>query len=112
MARIEDLTVVQGTDASFKLFLTDTDGTPKDITDKTFIGSFKKRYNATTTYDFDITVDVPTSAIILSIPDNVTSQLEGDQRYVFDVVMHETAGTDIKQVLSGKIYVKSSVTRV
>ena len=46
--RTEDLTVVQGTDATFKINIKDSAGNAFDITDKSFSASMKKSFSALT----------------------------------------------------------------
>lgn len=112
MARVEDLTVTQGTDAYFKVHIKETDGSPKDINGFVFTSSFKKSYTATTSTSFDVSiVDAVSGIISISLPSNTTLGMSSSTRYVYDVMMQDQSN-NVFSILEGKIFVKPSVTRV
>jgi hypothetical protein len=113
-SRSEDLTVVQGTDALFKIVIKDSAGAAFDVTAKSFSASLKKSYNSTDTINFTVAVsDAAAGIISISLSDTQTAALDGDSRYVYDLFMYNTSGsTDITSILKGKVFVESSVTRV
>ena len=113
-SRSEDLTVVQGTDALFKIVIKDSAGATFDVTAKSFSASLKKTYSSTDTVNFSVAVSDAVAGIIsISLSDTQTAALDGDSRYVYDVFMYNTSGsTDITSILKGKVFVESSVTRV
>jgi hypothetical protein len=114
MARTEDLTVFQGTDANFKLFIKESDGeTSRDLTDKLFDASLKKSYTATESVDFAVSVtDAANGIVEMSLTNTQTTALEANSRYVYDVIMYESGNTSIEKILEGKVFVKPTVTRV
>lgn len=114
MARLEDLTIYQGTDTNIKLNIADTDGTPKDLSTKLFSASLKKSYSSSETpVEFTTTViDAVNGVITLSLDDTQTAALDHTRRYVYDVFMYESGNTNIEAILEGKVFVKPTVTRV
>jgi len=115
-SRSEDLTVVQGTDALFKIVIKDSAGAAFDVSSKSFSASLKKSYSSddSTAVDFSVAIsDAAAGIISISLTDTQTAALDGDSRYVYDVFMYNTSGsTDITSILKGKVFVESSVTRV
>ncbi len=113
-SRSEDLTVVQGTDALFKIVIKDSAGATFDVSTKSFSASLKKSYSSTESINFSVAVsDAPGGVISISLTDTQTAALDGDSRYVYDLFMYNTSGsTDITSILKGKVFVESSVTRV
>lgn len=114
--RTEDLTVVQGTDATFKINIKDSAGNAFDITDKSFSASMKKSFSAADSTKIDFTTQIvgaQTGIISIALTNDQTSDLDTSTRYVYDVLMYNTSGnTEITSILSGKIFVDPSVTRV
>lgn len=115
-SRNEDLTVTQGTDALFRINIKDSDGEVYDVTGKSFAASLKKSYSASddSTIDFSTFVSVAQSGIIsISLTNAQTLSLDVNTRYVYDVMMYDTAsGTEVTNILSGKVFVVPSVTRI
>lgn len=115
-SRSEDLTVVQGTDALFKINIKDSAGDAFDVSTKSFSASLKKSYSAddATAIDFTTAVsDAAAGIISISLTDTQTLALDVNTRYVYDVMMYNTSGgTDITSILKGKVFVEASVTRV
>jgi hypothetical protein len=114
MARVEDLTVFQGTDANFKLFIKESDGeTNRDLTDKLFDASLKKSYTASASIDFTVTVTDAVNGIVeMTLSSAQTTTLDANARYVYDVMMYESGNTSIENILEGKVFVRPTVTRV
>jgi hypothetical protein len=113
MSRVEDLTVVQGTDSNFKLLMVEANGDPKDLTGKLFSASMKKTYSDATSIDFTTTVlNANAGSISLELSSDQTADLDYTIRYVYDVMMYESGNTNIENILSGKVFIKPSVTRV
>jgi len=115
-ARSEDLTVVQGTDALFKINIKDTSGNAFDVSSKSFSASLKKSYSAddATAINFTTAISNAVGGVIsISLSDTQTLALDVNTRYVYDVMMYNTAGsTEITNFLKGKVFVEASVTRV
>jgi len=111
MARTEDLTIVEGADATIKVFIVDTNGAAKDINNKLFSGGMKKTYSDPTTISFSTAVvDANGGVIQLSLNSTQTSTLDTSVRYVYDVVMYESGNTNIERIMDGKVFIKPSVT--
>ena len=114
--RTEDLTVVQGTDALFKINIKDSAGNAFDITDKSFSASMKKSFSAADNTKIDFTtniVNAQSGIVSISLDNTDTANLDTATRYVYDLLMYNTSGnTDITSILSGKVFITPSVTRV
>ena len=113
--RAEDLTIVQGTDAVFRINIQEPDGTPKDVTSQLFSASLKKSYTSLDSTKIDFTTTVVDSAngiITIGLNSDTTATLDHSARYVYDVFMYASGNTNIISILEGKVFVKPSVTRV
>lgn len=113
--RAEDLTIVQGTDATFRINIQEPDGTAKDVTSQFFYASLKKSHSAADSSKIDFTtsvIDAANGIISLSLTSTETASLDHNARYVYDCFMAAAGNNDIQSILEGKIFVKPSVTRV
>lgn len=117
MAQEETFTIDQGADVAIQLYLVNTDGSPKNLTNHLITAKMKKNFNSDSadTTDFISTVlTPPTDGIItLSLTNTQTDQLKSG-RYVYDVEMSYSdsdSNTIIERVLEGRIAVSPSVTR-
>ena len=115
-SRNEDLTVTQGTDALFKINLTDSAGEVYDATGKAFTAQMKKSYSASDASAISFTteiVDANTGVISISLSSTQTTALDVNTRYVYDLFMYNESGnTEITSILKGKVFVEASVTRI
>lgn len=113
MSRTSDLTIVQGTDVSVKVFIQDIDGNSIDINAKQFTGGMKKNYTDTATIDFTTNVvDANTGIITINLTNAQTTSLDPNTRYVYDVIMYESGNTAVQRILDGKVIVKPAVSTV
>jgi|GEM_PF-7043770 hypothetical protein len=112
-SRVEDLTVAQGTDASFKIYLKDSAGASLDVSTKLFSASMKKSYTSTASIDFTTAVnDAPNGVMTISLTKDQTTNLDEHVRYVYDVMMYEAGNTNVEEILNGKVFIKPTVTRL
>jgi len=117
MAQYEDLIVDQGSDASLELYLTDKNGSKKELAGHTITGMIRKNY---TTVDSDATsfvtvIDTPTidGKVIISL-DNLTTGGMKAGRYLYDIELSyvdSDANTIIERILEGKLEVTPQITR-
>lgn len=113
--RAEDLTIVQGTDATFRINIQEPDGTAKDVTSQFFYASLKKSHSAADSSKIDFTtavIDAANGIISISLDSDTTATLDHNARYVYDCFMTAAGNNNIQSILEGKIFVKPSVTRV
>ena len=115
-SRSEDLTIVQGTDALFKINIKQANGAAFDISDKSFSAQLKRSFSSPANSAIDFTTDLSDAAngvFSISLSDTITADLAASTRYVYDVLMYNTSGnTDITSILNGKVIVEPSVTRL
>lgn len=117
MARYEELTIDQGTDVSLDVYLTNTDGSPKDLSGFSAAAKMGTRYDMDSSekISFDAYVNVPPTAGIvnLSLTNAVTDALNSKRKYVYDLEISyqdSDANTIVERVLEGLITVTPSVT--
>jgi len=117
MARYEELTIDQGSDVSLDVYLTNVDGSPKDLSGFSAAAKMSTRYDVSDSDKIPFTayVTVPTSAGIvnLSLSNTVTSTLNSRRRYVYDMeisYMDSDSNVIVERVLEGLITVTPSVT--
>ncbi len=117
MARYEELTIDQGTDVSLDVYLTNIDGSPKDLSGYSAAAKMSTRYDVDSSdkISFDAYVTVPpTDGIVnLSLTNTVTDTLNSKRKYVYDMEISyqdSDANTIVERVLEGLITVTPSVT--
>jgi hypothetical protein len=115
MAHYEDLIVDQGTDFSLKLELVDRNNDVKDLTGFTGQAKAKKSFSATTSVDFNVSVQTPASdgILLLQLTNTQTDTMQAG-RYVYDVEIQSQDADDntiVERILEGQITVTPSVTR-
>jgi hypothetical protein len=117
MARYEELTIDQGSDVSLDVYLTNVDGSPKDLSGFSAAAKMSTRYDVADSDKIAFTayVTVPTNAGIvnLSLPNTTTSALNSRRRYVYDMEISYTdsdSNVIVERVLEGLITVTPSVT--
>lgn len=110
-AAYQELFLEQGTTFTTNITLDDVDGTPYNLTDITAKSQIRKSYySANTTAEFVVTVPTPTSGVILLTLDAPTTANIAAGRYVYDVVIKDTANT-VTRVLEGIVNVIPQVTK-
>ena len=117
MARYEELTIDQGTDVSLDVYLTNIDGSAKDLSGYSAAAKMSTRYDVDSSdkISFDAYVTVPPTAGIvnLSLTNTVTDTLNSKRKYVYDMEISyqdRDANTIVERVLEGLITVTPSVT--
>jgi hypothetical protein len=112
MSRIEDLTVEQNANLEVRINVLDN-GTAKDLENHTVIAKMKKRYNSSTSIDFSTAIVFPpnTGIITISLDNTQTAGLDYNDRYVYDVIVVDSANT-VERVVEGKVFVKPGVSSV
>tara|TARA_B100000927_G_C16457462_1_gene466441 strand:+ start:451 stop:786 length:336 start_codon:yes stop_codon:yes gene_type:complete len=111
MAVYSNLTIDQGTDFSFAVDVTDTDGNALNLTGFTAAGQIRKSYSSSTKVDFVCSVRSPATAGILDISlTNTQTNAMKAGRYVYDVEI--TSGAGLKdRVIEGQLEVMPGVTQ-
>jgi hypothetical protein len=114
MARYEELTIDQGTDLSIDVYLTNTDGSAKDLAGHSVAAKMSTRYGVDSSEKtpFGAYVVVPpTDGIInLSLSNTVTDSLNTKRKYVEITYEDSDSNTLVERVLEGLITVTPSVT--
>ena len=118
MSYYKDLTIDQGSSVSIDVYLTNKDGTAKNLTNYTPTAHISPNYNldSDNITVFACTVDSPTSGIVnLGLTYTQTDNLKSNKRYVYDLeIARDSAGTtvEIERVMEGQIFVTPSVTKL
>jgi hypothetical protein len=110
-AAYQEIFLEQGTTFTTNITLDDIDGIPFDLTDVTAKSQIRKSYySANTTAEFVVTINTPESGVILlTLGAPITSNIAAG-RYVYDVVIKDTANT-VTRVLEGIVNVIPQVTK-
>jgi len=110
-AAYQELFLEQGTTFNTSITLDDIDGVPFDLTNVQAKSQIRKSYySANTTAEFTVSINDPTSGvIILVLSSPVTSNIAAG-RYVYDVAIKDTAN-NVTRVLEGIVNVLPQVTR-
>ena len=109
-AGYQELFLEQGTDFSTSINLDDVNGNPYNLTGFTAKSQMRKSYYSTsTTAEFTITINAPTTGVlIISLPSANTANVAAG-RYVYDVAIKDSANT-VTRVLEGIVNVLPRVT--
>jgi len=111
LADFVEITIEQGATFNTEVVINDASGTPKNLNEYSIRGQIRKSYYSTTSIDFDIVLDAPTDGIItLGLSANTTSSISPG-RYVYDVVIEETATGIVTRIFEGIATVLPNVTR-
>lgn len=110
-AAYQELFLEQGTTFNTNITLDDIDGVPFDLTNVTAKSQIRKSYySANATAEFVVTINIPTSGVILLTLNAPTTANIAAGRYVYDVAIKDTANT-VTRVLEGIVNVIPQVTK-
>lgn len=110
-AGYQELFLEKGSDFTTTITLDDVYGNAYDLTNITAKSQIKKSYySANTTAEFDIVINQPQEGIIILILDSATTSNIAPGRYVYDVLIKDSANT-VTRVLEGIVNVNPQVTR-
>jgi len=110
-AAYQELFLEQGSTFTTNITLDDIDGVPFDLTNVTAKSQVRKSYySANTTAEFVVTINTPTSGVILLTLSAPTTANIAAGRYVYDVAIKDTANT-VTRVLEGIVNVIPQVTK-
>lgn len=109
-AGYQELFLEQGTDFVTSITLDDVDGIPYNLTNVVAKSQIKKSYySANPTATFTIKINDPGNGTIILELDNSTTANIAAGRYVYDVVIKDSANT-VTRVLEGIVNVIPQVT--
>lgn len=112
MAAYAELTLDQGTTFTSTLDLAEDDGTPINITGKTFKCNLKKSYySSKTVANLNITVISAVNGNIKITLDSANTANIKPGRYLYDLKMTTTATGEVSRVLEGIITVTPQVSK-
>lgn len=117
MAQYEELIFDQGSDVAVELHLTNTNGSPKNLTYYTVEAQMRKTYNTSdsdaTSFTTAVSAPATRGIVTLKLSNAQTSALAAG-RYVYDVELSyidSDSTTIVERILEGTIEVTPSVTR-
>jgi hypothetical protein len=111
-AGYSDQYLEQGSTFSSQLTLTDAYGNPYNLTGFVIASNAKKSYiTSNVAFSFSTTILNANTGVITLGLDAPTSANVPYGRYVYDVIVKDTANT-VSRVLEGKVYVSPGVTGV
>lgn len=109
MATKANLIIDQGTTYSTSIDITDTDGTPIDLTNYTGAAQIRKHFTSSNATSFSVTLGGVEGTLTLALSANTTANLVAG-RYVYDVELTSNTGA-VSRVLEGIVTVTPNVTR-
>jgi len=110
MAVYSNLTVDQGSDITYTIDVTDSNGDPVNLSGYTVAGQIRKSYASLTAVDFTATVtNTSTGEVTINLTSTQTNDMKAG-RYLYDVEMTSSGGT-VTRILEGQIEVIAGVTR-
>lgn len=110
MASVSNLYVDQGSDFSFTVTLTNSDGSAMDLTGYTCDAQVRKAYtSSSTSATFSTSINASAGLVTLELTDTQTTALDYG-RYVYDAVITSSSGEKTR-VLEGQVVVTPGVTR-
>lgn len=107
-----DLFMDQGSTFNTSITLTDTSGSPLNLSNYVIAGQMKKSY-ITANVDAVFTISAANNLsgmVSLSLPYQVTQNLTPDVRYLYDIVIRNTVTNIASKVLTGTVYVIPGIT--
>jgi hypothetical protein len=111
-AGYQDQYIEQGTTFNSQITLDDSNGTPYDLTGFTIKSQARRSYySANASINFTVTIpDAHNGIVTLSAPATDTANVASG-KYVYDVIITETASGLVTRVLEGQIFVSPCATR-
>ena len=110
-AAYQELFLEKGATFTTSITLDDIYGVPYDLTDLEFKSQVRKSYySSNTVAELTVTAPTPTDGMIVMLLDSATTANIAPGRYVYDVLIKDTANT-VTRVLEGIINVNPQVTR-
>jgi hypothetical protein len=108
MAIKTNITVDQGANFAYNVYLVDTDGNPFDLTGYTANSQIRKTYTSTTFNTISTTVNAVAGSITLTMNSVITANLSST-RYVYDLELYFSNVTS--RIIEGFVTVNPGVTR-
>ena len=115
MAQYEDIAIDQGADVTIQLELTNTNGTPKDLSGYTCSSQIRRTHSNDSATSFTPMFSAPRTSGVLNLTlTNLQTNTFTAKRYVYDVELtnqDSNANNIIERILEGQLIVNPSVTR-
>lgn len=111
-AGYQDQYLEQGTTFTSQITLTDSDGTPYNLSDFIIASQARRSYyssNTSIVFSVEVT-DANNGIITLSANSAVTSNVPAG-KLVYDVIIKDIASNNVTRILEGQIFVSPAVTR-
>lgn len=103
-----NITIEQGADFTSTFTITNSDGTPYNLSSASAIAKLKKFPESTTSYSFSTSITVATGKITLTMADEITATIPAG-RYYYDILL--TSGSGLKtRVIQGMALVSAAVS--
>lgn len=103
-----NITIEQGADFASTFTLTNSDGTPYNLTNSSASSRLKKFPESSTSYSFSTSITVATGKITLTMADEVTSTISPG-RYYYDILVTSNSGIKTR-VIEGMALVTAGIS--
>ena len=111
MAQYTDIIIDQGSTYSGKIPVIGSNKLPVDLTGYSARGQIRRSYQSLTSISFSTSIDDPSSGVIfINLTPAQTGALKAG-RYVFDVEIYNTSGSDVIRVCEGQAEVTPRATK-
>ena len=103
-----NLTIEQGADFTSTFTITNSNGTPYNLSNSSAIAKLKKFPSSATSYSFSTSITTGTGKITITMTDEVTSTIP-EGRYYYDILV--TSGSGLKtRVIEGMAFVSGAIS--
>jgi len=111
LADFIELDIESGANFAMQIEVTNSDETPRSLSNHTITSQLRKSYYSSTATDFIISItDSANGIVAMTLTANTTANLRAG-RYVFDVEMNDTSNNSIQRIFEGIATVLPNVTR-
>lgn len=111
-AGYQDQYIEQGTSFNSQITLDDSNGTPYNLTGFTIKSQARRSYySANASINFAVSIPDANNGVVLLSANAATTANVSSGKYVYDVMITETASGLVTRVLEGQIFVSPCATR-
>jgi hypothetical protein len=110
MAAISNLSIDQGATFSVTIGVTDTTGSPRDLTGYTGRAQLRRSYYTNSNTAFSVTINPIDGEVVLALTAANTTLLKSG-RYVYDLELVNNSTLEVERIVEGIITVYPEVTK-
>jgi hypothetical protein len=104
-----NITIEKGADYASTFTISNSDGTPFDLTNQSAVAKLKKFPSTTTSYSFTPNLIIATGKVTISMGNTVTNSIEPG-RYYYDIILTNNITSKKARVIQGMAIVTPSIS--